>query len=80
MRHSDGTQRVSEHAGVQGQGPRKGCKGATSEIATRWARLFAATFVFPQKGHYPRMGAMILFNKIITNPVFPRGFFQGLFT
>jgi hypothetical protein len=34
-------------------------------------------FVFPQKGHYPRTGALILFNKIITDLVFPRGFFQG---
>jgi hypothetical protein len=56
---SNGTQRVSEHSGVPGQGPRKGCKGATREIATRWARL-STTVVFPQKGHYPRTGALIL--------------------
>jgi hypothetical protein len=30
-KESDGTQRVSEHSGVSGQGPRKGCKGATPE-------------------------------------------------
>jgi hypothetical protein len=32
-RHSDGTHRVSEHSGVQGQGLRKGCKGAAREVA-----------------------------------------------
>jgi hypothetical protein len=71
---------VSEHSAEQGQGPRKGCKGAARKIAARRARLFAAAFVFPQKGHYPRTGALILFNKIIKDLVFPRGFFKGLFT
>jgi hypothetical protein len=65
---------------VQGQGPRKGCKGATREIPARWARLFVAAFVFPKKGHYPKTGALILFNKIITDLVFLQGFFEGLFT
>jgi hypothetical protein len=74
MRHNDGTQRVSEHSGVQGQGPRKGSK----EIAARRARLLLQCI--SQKGHYPRTGALILYNKIITDLVFPQGFFQGLFT
>jgi hypothetical protein len=74
MRHSDGTQRVSGHSGVQEQGPRKDSK----EIAARRARLLLQCI--PQKGHYPKTGALILFNKIIIDMVFPRGFFQGLFT
>jgi hypothetical protein len=67
-------QRVSEHSSVQGQGPRKGSK----EITARRARLLLQCI--PQKGHYPRMGALILSNKIITYMVFLQGFFQGLFT
>jgi hypothetical protein len=31
------------------------CKGATREIATRWARLLL--LCNPPKGHYPRNGA-----------------------
>jgi hypothetical protein len=53
-------------------------QGAAREIVARWARLSTAV-VFPQKGHYPRTGALILFNKIITDLVFPRGFFQGFY-
>jgi hypothetical protein len=66
MRHNDGTQRVSEYSGVSRQGPRKGNK----EIAARRARLGYCCSVFPQKGHYPRTGALILFNKIITDLFF----------
>jgi hypothetical protein len=54
--------------------------GAVREITTMWARLFSTTFGFPHKGHYPKTRALILFNKIIIYLVFPRGFFQGLFT
>jgi hypothetical protein len=43
-------------------------------------RIDLAAFVFPQNDHYPRTGALILFNKIITYLVFSQGFFQGLFT
>jgi hypothetical protein len=72
---------VSEHSGVQGQGPRKGCKGASKESSCQQdRRTDLAAFVFPQKGHYPRTGALILFNKIIIDMVFSQGFFQGLFT
>jgi hypothetical protein len=73
---------VSKHSSVQGQGSRKGCKGAAREVAASkikgliLGKLFVA-FVFPQEGHYPRTGVLILFNKIITDLVFPRGFFQG---
>jgi hypothetical protein len=59
---------------VSGQGLRKGNK----EITSRRARLLLQCI--PHKGHYPRKGAMILFNKIITNLVFPQEFFQRLFT
>jgi len=54
---------------MQGQGPRKGRK----EIAARRARLLLQCI--SQKGHYLRTGALILFNKIITDLVFHRGFF-----
>jgi hypothetical protein len=57
-------QRVSEHSGVLRQGPRKGSK----EIISRRASLLLQCI--PQKGHYPRMGALILFNKIIRDLVF----------
>jgi hypothetical protein len=35
--------------------------GAIREILARWARLFAGTFVFLKKGHYPRTRALILY-------------------
>jgi hypothetical protein len=50
-------------------------QGATREMEARWARLFVVAFVFPHKGHYPKTGALSLFNKIITDLVFPQGFF-----
>jgi hypothetical protein len=61
----------------RGRGRGKGARGV-GEITTRWARLFVATFVFPQKGHYPRTRALILFNKIITDLVFPTRVFPGV--
>jgi hypothetical protein len=56
-------------------GAKESLQGVAREIATRWARLFVVVFVFPQKSHYPRTKAQILFNKIIIDMVFLGGFF-----
>jgi hypothetical protein len=41
------------------RGRGRGKSADTREIEARWPRL-SAVVVFPQKGHYPRTGALIL--------------------
>jgi hypothetical protein len=68
------------HSSVQGQGPRKGAKSSKGVAATCDRLGYFVDLYFPRVGHYPRMGAQILYQQNEHDTGFPLGAFPGVFT